>query len=124
MTNFHTSWRDGMAFCAILDRHRPDLFSYDDCDPEKPLENLERAFSVAEKELGIFRIVDPEGREAISLSLSISHSYPSPLYACTLFVYKTCTYMYMYIHVHVHVMYPRYSLCMYMYMYVLYHPHA
>ena len=61
MTNFHTSWKDGLAFCAILDRHRPDLLNYDLCDPDTPLSNLEMAMSVAEKELGIVRIIDPEG---------------------------------------------------------------
>ena len=61
MTNFHTSWKDGLAFCAILDRHRPDLISYDDCDPDTPLTNLETAMSVAEEKLGIVRIIDPEG---------------------------------------------------------------
>lgn len=50
-----------MAFCAIINRHRPDLLDYDDCDPSKPLENLERAFSVAKKELGVIRFLDPEG---------------------------------------------------------------
>ena len=60
MTNFTSSWRDGMAFCAIIDRYRPDLLNFDDCDSETPLENLERAFKTAEEELGIIRIVDPE----------------------------------------------------------------
>ena len=60
VTNFQSSWRDGMAFCAIIDRYRPDLLNFDDCDPETPLENLERAFKTAEEELGIIRIVDPE----------------------------------------------------------------
>ena len=59
--NFTTSWKDGMAFCAIIDRHRPDLLNYDDCDPDTPLVNLEMAMSVAEKELGIVRLIDPEG---------------------------------------------------------------
>ena len=61
VTNLHTSWRDGLAFCAIIDRHRPDLLSYDDCDPDEPLVNMEKAFTVAKEELGIVRIVDPEG---------------------------------------------------------------
>ncbi len=61
VTNFHTSWRDGLALCAIINRHRPDILNYDDCDPEKPLENLATAINVAEKELGITRLVDPEG---------------------------------------------------------------
>lgn len=60
LKNFDKSWRDGMGFCAIINRHRPDLLDFDDCDVDTPLENLELAFSVAEKELGIFRIVDPE----------------------------------------------------------------
>ena len=60
LTNFDKSWRDGMGFCAIINRHRPDLLDFDDCDVDTPLENLELAFSVAEKELGIIRIVDPE----------------------------------------------------------------
>lgn len=49
-----------MAFCAIIDRYRPDLLNFDDCDSDTPLENLERAFKTAEEELGIIRIVDPE----------------------------------------------------------------
>lgn len=61
VTNFTTSWRDGLAFCAIIDRHRPDLLSYDDCLGQQPLENIETAFRVAEEKLGIIKIVDPEG---------------------------------------------------------------
>jgi len=60
LTNFSSSWSNGMAFCAILDRHRPDLLDYEDCDPNNPIENLERAFRVAEDKLDIVRIVDPE----------------------------------------------------------------
>ncbi len=62
-TNFHKSWRDGMAFCAIINRHRPDLLDIDECDPNKPLDNLERAFTVAETELGVIRFLDPEGTD-------------------------------------------------------------
>ena len=60
LTNFTSSWNNGLAFCAIVNRHRPDLLDYDSCDPRKPLENLEKAFSTMQNELGVARIVDPE----------------------------------------------------------------
>jgi DNA repair exonuclease SbcCD ATPase subunit len=61
VTNFHTSWRDGLAFSAIINRHRPDLLDYDEeCHPDTPLVNLEKSFSVAQKELNVIRLLDPE----------------------------------------------------------------
>ncbi|XP_019850238.1 PREDICTED: alpha-actinin-1-like, partial [Amphimedon queenslandica] len=60
VTNFHRSWNDGLAFCAIINRHRPDLLDYDDCLGNPPLDNFEAAFSTAEKELGVIRFLDPE----------------------------------------------------------------
>ena len=78
MKNFHSSWRDGLAFCAILDRHRPDILNYDDCDPNQPMENLERAFKVAEEELGIIRIVDPEGTLGVCLFVYVFLFVHSP----------------------------------------------
>lgn len=62
VTNFHRSWNNGLAFCAIINRHRPDLLDYDDCLGKDPLDNFETAFSTAEKELGVIRFLDPEGK--------------------------------------------------------------
>lgn len=75
VTNFTTSWRDGLALCAIIDRHRPDILNYDDCDPATPLENLAKAFKVAEEELGIIRIVDPEGERLTELTEMENYRY-------------------------------------------------
>ncbi|CAH8665901.1 unnamed protein product [Dicrocoelium dendriticum] len=58
--DFTTSWRDGLAFNALIHKHRPDLINYDILSPHTPLQNLESAFIVAEKKLGITRLFDPE----------------------------------------------------------------
>eukprot|EP00055_Hartaetosiga_balthica_P008290 m.30361 g.30361 ORF g.30361 m.30361 type:complete len:879 (+) comp6225_c0_seq1:301-2937(+) len=56
--NFHMSWKDGLAFCALIHRHCPHLIDYDSLKKGNVRENLETAFSVAEKELDIPRLLD------------------------------------------------------------------
>ncbi|VDO82077.1 unnamed protein product [Heligmosomoides polygyrus] len=58
--NFHTSWKDGLAFCALIHRHRPDLIDYHQLHKGDPLHNLNLAFEVAEKHLDIPRMLDAE----------------------------------------------------------------
>jgi chromosome segregation ATPase len=60
VVNFTTSWRDGMAFNAIIHRHRPEIIDMPSLNPSNALENLENAFSVAETELNVTRLLDPE----------------------------------------------------------------
>lgn len=50
-----------MAFCALIHHHTNSLVDYDTCDPQQPMENLEKAFSIAETELAVPRLLDPEG---------------------------------------------------------------
>jgi len=58
--NFHMSWKDGLAFCALIHRHRPDLIDYSRLSRDNPIENLNTAFDVAEKYLDIPRMLDAE----------------------------------------------------------------
>jgi len=56
--NFHMSFKDGLAFCALIHRHRPDLIDYDKLSHTDPMYNLNYAFDVAEKHLDIPKMLD------------------------------------------------------------------
>ncbi|XP_033627727.1 alpha-actinin-1-like isoform X3 [Asterias rubens] len=60
VSNFHLSWKDGLAFCALIHRHRPDLLDYNSLSKDDPQKNLELAFEVAEKHLDIPKMLDPQ----------------------------------------------------------------
>uniref|UniRef100_A0A3P8V6X7 Actinin alpha 4 n=1 Tax=Cynoglossus semilaevis TaxID=244447 RepID=A0A3P8V6X7_CYNSE len=58
--NFHISWKDGLAFNALIHRHRPDLIDYDSLRKDDPVTNLNNAFEVAEKHLDIPKMLDAD----------------------------------------------------------------
>uniref|UniRef100_H3DPL3 Spectrin beta chain n=1 Tax=Tetraodon nigroviridis TaxID=99883 RepID=H3DPL3_TETNG len=60
ITNFTTSWKDGMAFNALIHKHRPDLVEYNNLKRSNPTHNLQNAFNVAEQKLGVTKLLDPE----------------------------------------------------------------
>ncbi|KAH8821822.1 calponin homology domain-containing protein [Xylogone sp. PMI_703] len=58
--NFTDSWNDGLAFCALLDIHRPDLIDYDSLDKSDHRGNMQLAFDIAHQEIGIPPLLDVE----------------------------------------------------------------
>ncbi|XP_037914653.1 dystonin isoform X31 [Hermetia illucens] len=60
VNDFTTSWRDGLAFSALVHRNRPDLLDWRKARSARPRERLETAFHVVEKEYGVTRLLDPE----------------------------------------------------------------
>lgn len=59
--DFGQSWRSGVAFHSIIHAIRPDLVDMEKVKGRSNRENLEEAFTLAETELGIPRLLDPEG---------------------------------------------------------------
>ncbi|GAM22206.1 hypothetical protein SAMD00019534_053810 [Acytostelium subglobosum LB1] len=58
VTNFHTSFQDGLVFCALIHKHRPDLLNYDGLNKDDKAANLQQAFDVAERDLDIPKMLD------------------------------------------------------------------
>uniref|UniRef100_A0A4W5PA76 Spectrin beta chain n=1 Tax=Hucho hucho TaxID=62062 RepID=A0A4W5PA76_9TELE len=59
-TNFTTCWRDGLAFNALIHRHRPDLIEFHKLIRSNATHNLQQAFNIAEQNLGLTKLLDPE----------------------------------------------------------------
>lgn len=58
--NFSSSWKDGIAFCALVHRFFPDAFEYSILNPNKPRDNFQLAFSTAERLAGCPSLLDPD----------------------------------------------------------------
>ncbi|KAA0203443.1 hypothetical protein HAZT_HAZT010525 [Hyalella azteca] len=58
--NFSSSWSDGLAFNALLHKHRPELFEWASLANKVPFARLQHAFNLAHEHLGINKLLDPE----------------------------------------------------------------
>ncbi|XP_055082339.1 titin homolog isoform X3 [Periophthalmus magnuspinnatus] len=58
VTNFSTSWRNGLAFCGILHHFHPEKIDFNQLDPHDIKGNNKKAFDGFES-LGISRLLEP-----------------------------------------------------------------
>ncbi|XP_058161176.1 EH domain-binding protein 1-like protein 1 isoform X11 [Dasypus novemcinctus] len=66
VTNFTTSWRNGLAFCAILHRFYPDKIDYTTLDPLNIKQNNKQAFD-GFAALGVSRLLEPADMVLLSV---------------------------------------------------------
>ncbi|XP_051793264.1 EH domain-binding protein 1-like protein 1 isoform X1 [Acanthochromis polyacanthus] len=66
VTNFSTSWRNGLAFCAILHHFHPDKINFDKLDSHDIKLNNKKAFDGFEA-LGISRLLEPSDMVLLSV---------------------------------------------------------
>ncbi|XP_053101043.1 F-actin-monooxygenase MICAL2 [Hemicordylus capensis] len=64
VTDLTTSWRSGLALCAIMHHFRPDLIDFDSLNEEDSVRNNQLAFDIAEREFGIPPVIT--GKEMVS----------------------------------------------------------
>lgn len=84
--DFGASWRDGVAFLAIIDAIKKNLVNIAELKKASNRTRLETAFDVAESELGITRLLDPEDvdvpkpdeRSIMTYVAQFLHKYPEP----------------------------------------------
>lgn len=66
VTNLTTSWRNGMAFCSIIHRFRPDLIDIDSLLPHDVKGNCKKAFDAGEN-LGIPKVIEPADMDILTV---------------------------------------------------------
>ncbi|QRV77667.1 Calponin homology (CH) domain [Ceratobasidium sp. AG-Ba] len=86
--DFGYSWSDGLALCALIHHHRPDLIDYASLDKSATARyaNTKLAFDVAEQHLGIPQLLDvedlcdakpPDERSVMTYIASYFHAFSS-----------------------------------------------
>ncbi|XP_076978529.1 nesprin-2 isoform X1 [Tamandua tetradactyla] len=65
VTDFRSSWRDGRAFLAVIHALRPDLVDVRCVKQRSNKDNLKEAFRIAERELKIPKLLEPEDVDVI-----------------------------------------------------------
>ncbi|XP_059366870.1 protein-methionine sulfoxide oxidase mical3b isoform X9 [Carassius carassius] len=81
VTDFTTSWRSGLALCALIHRFRPDLIDFASLEESEPELNGQLGLDMAELEFGICPIMTGKEMSALEESDSLCMvMYLSQLY--------------------------------------------
>ncbi|XP_044178177.1 utrophin-like isoform X1 [Acropora millepora] len=82
ITDFTTSWRDGLAFNALIHSYRPDLFNFDDLETTSTHARLESSFKMAEKYFGVPRYLDSSDIDVDKPDKKLIIMYLTEMYNC------------------------------------------
>lgn len=98
--DFGPSWRDGVAFLAIIDAIKANLVNLEQMRAASNRQRLETAFDVAENQLGIARLLDaedvdvdkPDEKSIMTYVAQFLHKYPEPkvVLCIILFIFQYC----------------------------------
>lgn len=81
---FTFSWADGLALCALIHRHRPDLLDYHKLDKKNKHFNVNLAFEIAEEKLNIPKlfgvedlcdVIKPDDRSVMTYVAQYFHAF-------------------------------------------------
>ncbi|KAG6833447.1 hypothetical protein H0H87_006813 [Tephrocybe sp. NHM501043] len=84
--DFSLSWSDGLALCALIHRHRPELLDYDKLDKTDRHGNTILAFTIAAEHLNIPQLLEvedlcdsnhPDERSVMTYIASFFHAFSS-----------------------------------------------
>lgn len=86
ITDFTSSWRDGLGFSALLHRNRPDLIDWHNIREIKNRDRLERVFNIMSSEYNVAKLLDPcdvdtnspDERSMITYISSLYNVFPQP----------------------------------------------
>lgn len=82
------SWKNGLAFCAVIASYHPSYLDYNSLRPTHPADNLNLAFSIAEEKFLVPRVVKveeftskprPDEKKVIAYLSALRHALDNPM---------------------------------------------